>query len=114
MINFLIGKINFFGERFIGMYVYLLGNIIYVIMRNEGEINLRGSESYGMKIVVKFVDRVEMVNILIGKIILGKNGKDSVSNLIVMVLIVDSIVINGVSLKRGNVRNEGIIIVKDV
>ncbi|WP_338982799.1 autotransporter-associated N-terminal domain-containing protein [Fusobacterium nucleatum] len=108
------GKINFFGERSIGMYVYLPGNTTHAIMRNEGEINLRGSESYGMKIAAKSADRAEMVNTSTGKITLGKNGKDSASNSIAMALTADSTVTNGVSLKRGNARNEGTITVKDV
>ena len=108
------GKINFFGERSIGMYVYLPGNTTYAIMKNEGEINLRGSESYGMKIAAKSDDRAEMVNTNTGKITLGKNGADTASNSIAMALTADSTVTNGVSLKRGNARNEGTIEVKDV
>ena len=114
MTNSSTGKINFFGERSIGMYVYLPGSITYAIMKNEGEINLRGSESYGMKIAAKSADRAEMVNTSTGKITLGKNGKDSASNSIAMALTADNTVANGVSLKRGNARNEGIITVKDV
>ncbi|WP_338968355.1 autotransporter-associated N-terminal domain-containing protein [Fusobacterium nucleatum] len=114
MTNSSTGKINFFGERSIGMYVYLPGNTTHAIMRNEGEINLRGSESYGMKIAAKSADRAEMVNTSTGKITLGKNGKDSASNSIAMALTADSTVTNGVSLKRGNARNEGTITVKDV
>ena len=108
------GKINFFGERSIGMYVYLPGSTTHAIMRNEGEINLRGSESYGMKIAANSDDRAEMVNTNTGKITLGKNGADTASNSIAMALTADSTVTNGVSLKRGNARNEGIIEVKDV
>ena len=115
MTNSSTGKINFFGERSIGMYVYLPGNTTHAIMRNEGEINLRGSESYGMKIAAKSADRAEMVNTSIGKITLGKNGKDSASNSIAMALTADSTVGGtGVGLKRGNARNEGTITVKDV
>ena len=114
MTNSTTGKINFFGERSIGMYVYLPGNTTYAIMRNEGEINLRGSESYGMKIAAKSDDRAEMVNTTNGKITLGKNGADTASNSIAMALTADSTVTNGVSLKRGNARNEGTIEVKDV
>ena len=114
MTNSSTGKINFFGERSIGMYVYLPGNTTYAIMRNEGEINLRGSESYGMKIAAKSDDRAEMVNTNTGKITLGKNGADTASNSIAMALTADSTVTNGVSLKRGNARNEGTIEVKDV
>ena len=114
MTNSSTGKINFFGERSIGMYVYLPGNTTYAIMRNEGEINLRGSESYGMKIAAKSDDRAEMVNTNTGKITLGKNGADSASNSIAMALTADSTVTNGVSLKRGNARNEGTIEIKDV
>ena len=115
MTNSSTGKINFFGERSIGMYVYLPGNTTSAIMRNEGEINLRGSESYGMKIAAKSADRAEMVNTSTGKITLGKNGKDSASNSIAMALTADSTVGGtGVGLKRGNARNEGTITVKDV
>ena len=115
MTNSSTGKINFFGERSIGMYVYLPANTTSAIMRNEGEINLRGSESYGMKIAAKSADRAEMVNTSTGKITLGKNGKDSASNSIAMALTADSTVGGtGVGLKRGNARNEGIITVKDV
>ncbi|WDA44504.1 autotransporter-associated N-terminal domain-containing protein [Fusobacterium nucleatum] len=114
MTNSSTGKINFFGERSIGMYVYLPEHTTYAIMRNEGEINLRGSESYGMKIAAKSADRAEMVNTSTGKITLGKNGKDSASNSIAMALTADNTVANGVSLKRGNARNEGTITVKDV
>ena len=114
MTNSSTGKINFFGERSIGMYVYLPGSTTYAIMRNEGEINLRGSESYGMKIAANSDDRAEMVNTNTGKITLGKNGADTASNSIAMALTADSTVTNGVSLKRGNARNEGIIEVKDV
>ena len=50
-----------------------------------------------------------------GKITLGKNGADTASNSIAMALTADSTVGNGgVSLKRGNARNEGTIEVKDV
>ena len=114
MTNSSTGKINFFGERSIGMYVYLPGSTTDAIMRNEGEINLRGSESYGMKIAAKSNDRAEMVNTTTGKITLGKNGADTASNSIAMALTADSTVTNGVSLKRGNARNEGTIEVKDV
>ena len=114
MTNSSTGKINFFGERSIGMYVYLPSNTTSAILRNDGEINLRGSESYGMKIAAKSADRAEMVNTATGKITLGKNGKDSASNSIAMALTADSTVTNGVSLKRGNARNEGTITVKDV
>ncbi|MCL4580212.1 membrane protein, partial [Fusobacterium nucleatum YWH7199] len=115
MTNSSTGKINFFGERSIGMYVYLPEKTTHAIMRNEGEINLRGSESYGMKIAAKSADRAEMVNTSIGKITLGKNGKDSASNSIAMALTADSAVKGtGVGLKRGNARNEGTITVKDV
>ncbi|EEY33946.1 autotransporter-associated N-terminal domain-containing protein [Pseudoleptotrichia goodfellowii] len=114
MTNSPTGKINFFGERSIGMYVYLPGSTTYAIMKNEGEINLRGSESYGMKIAAKSADRAEMVNTSTGKITLGKNGKDSASNSIAMALTADNTVANGVSLKRGNARNEGTITLKDV
>ena len=109
------GKINFFGERSIGMYVYLPGSTTDAIMRNEGEINLRGSESYGMKIASKSNNRAEMVNTTTGKITLGKNGADNASNSIAMALTADSTVNGtGVGLKRGNARNEGTIEVKDV
>ena len=115
MTNSLTGKINFFGERSIGMYVYLPGNTTYAIMRNEGEINLRGSESYGMKIAAKSNDRAEMVNTTTGKITLDKNGADNASNSIAMALTADSTVDGtGVGLKRGNARNEGTIEVKNV
>ena len=115
MTNSSTGKINFFGERSIGMYVYLPGSTTDAIMRNEGEINLRGSESYGMKIASKSNDRAEMVNTTTGKITLGKNGADSASNSIAMALTADSTVNGtGVGLKRGNARNEGTIEVKDV
>ena len=114
MTNSSTGKINFFGERSIGMYVYLPGSTTDAIMRNEGEINLRGSESYGMKIAAKSNDRAEMVNTTTGKITLGKNGADTASNSIAMALTADSTVTNGVSLKRGNARNEGTIEIKDV
>ena len=114
MTNSQTGKINFFGERSIGMYVYLPGSTTDAIMRNEGEINLRGSESYGMKIAAKSNDRAEMVNTTTGKITLDKNGADTASNSIAMALTADSTVTNGVSLKRGNARNEGTIEVKNV
>ena len=115
MTNSSTGKINFFGERSIGMYVYLPGNTTYAIMRNEGEINLRGSESYGMKIAAKSNDRAEMVNTTTGKITLDKNGADNASNSIAMALTADSTVDGtGVGLKRGNARNEGTIEVKNV
>ena len=114
MTNSQTGKINFFGERSIGMYVYLPGSTTDAIMRNEGEINLRGSESYGMKIAAKSNDRAEMVNTTTGKITLDKNGADTASNSIAMALTADSTVTNGVRLKRGNARNEGTIEVKNV
>jgi len=112
------GKINFFGTRSIGMYVYLPTSKNFAIMSNEGEINLHGKESYGMKIAANSDDRATMVNAQGASITLGNNNgnnnpneynEDQADNSAAMTLMVDSSVTNGVTLKRGNARNEGTI-----
>ena len=114
MTNDLSGKINFYGTRSIGMYIYLPSSTTWAIMRNEGEINLYGKESYGMKIAAKSNSRAEMVNA--NTINLGNNNdnnnpndfdEDQADTSVGMALMKDRSVTGGGTLDRGKARNEG-------
>ncbi|BBM36991.1 autotransporter-associated N-terminal domain-containing protein [Pseudoleptotrichia goodfellowii] len=101
------GKINFFGNRSIGMYVYLPRHTTYAKMENQAgaEINMSGAESYGMRIAAKSDDAATMLNA--GTINLRKINNQGADTSAGMALMLDSSVVNGVSLKRGNAKNTG-------
>ncbi|WP_339006599.1 autotransporter-associated N-terminal domain-containing protein [Fusobacterium animalis] len=114
MTNALTGKINFFGTRSIGMYVYLPGHTTYAIMENKGKINLFGKESYGMKLAAKSASRAAMINS--GTITLGANGTglDRADNSAAIALMEDKSVGGNVNLDLGKAVNKGTINLTDV
>ncbi|BBM42387.1 autotransporter beta-domain protein [Leptotrichia wadei] len=110
------GKIDFRGERSIGMYTYIPNDQSYVIMKNDsnGTISMSGKESYGMKFAAKKSsnDRPSMINA--GTIELRKNpdGNDKADNSAAMALMEDTSVLNHVSMARGKAINESTGIIK--
>ena len=127
------GKLIFYGERSIGMYIYLpraigatgnFGNFkaseyylaqTYATLVNKGEISLSGKESYGMKIAANSDSRVVMHNSQGATINLRKNpnGEDKADNSAAMALMTDDSVRNMVSLDKDKAVNEGTINLKD-
>ena len=128
------GKLVFYGERSIGMYIYLpraigatgnfggynsskyqFGGKTYATLVNKGEISLSGKESYGMKIAANSDSRVVMHNSQGATINLRKNpnGEDKADNSAAMALMTDDSVRNMVSLDKDKAVNEGTINLKD-
>ena len=128
------GKLIFYGERSIGMYIYLpraigatgnfggynssryqFGGKTYATLVNKGEISLSGKESYGMKIAANSDSRVVMHNSQGATINLRKNPnrEDKADNSAAMALMTDDSVRNMVSLDKDKAVNEGTINLKD-
>ncbi|MBF4805768.1 MAG: autotransporter domain-containing protein, partial [Pseudoleptotrichia goodfellowii] len=123
-------KITFYGDRSIGMYVFLPSSKTYAQVKNTttGEINLSGKESYGMKIAASSDPKASMENA--GLINLRKNVNSAADSSAGMALMYDRSVVNrltkvdgstittsgtiGGSFPRNKAVNSGTITLKDV
>ncbi|WP_051354408.1 autotransporter-associated N-terminal domain-containing protein, partial [Leptotrichia trevisanii] len=108
------GKIDFRGERSIGIYTYIPNDKSYVIMKNDSgaTISMSGKESYGMKFAAKKgSDRASMINAGTIELRVNPDGnkKDKADNSAAMALMEDASVTNKVSMDRGKAVNEGTI-----